>query len=823
MAVVYAKNLQIKPVSGSPKEFYADWTWSDQNAIYNDCEEVRTQWTYYTADWVAFVGERKNSGPNDQGLVHPKFGLPDNAIALEFWIMPQPKVDQTKQTIYNKKGKKTGTRTITTRRFAARGVSASMVIEPRPAKPSAPSVNIDSFKLTTELNTYDENTKYVQFQVVKNDSTVVATGTSRVVTNHAAFTCNIAPGGSYKVRCRGRHNSPTSWGEWSEYSSNVGTIPANPNRITKHNVLSPTSIQIYWNEVTNATAYDIEYAVDKSYFDVSSNVQSVTADRGVTSRIIDNLESGQTWFFRVRASNSVGKSGWSEIYSVLLGKIPDAPTTWSDTTSVVVGETVDLYWMHNAEDGSSQTAAQIEITVNGTTKTITRSGSDISTETGVASYYTYDVRNDTTDTLLDSSGSNILDSSDGNILSQNRDIFGEGTTVEWRVRTKGILTTPNSGYGEWSVKRTIIVYASPGIELTVSQYPSFISPLDTLTSFPIYIRAVATPSTQRAVGWNLKVVSNQSYITEDLVGELKRVNKDSEVFSRYIPAESNTLSMSLSAGDIDLESGCSYTLTLDVAMDSGLTASSSLDFDVEWADGEHIPDAEISIDDVALCAYISPYCVDDEDVLVNNVVLSVYRREYDGRFKLIQDNIPNDRSISVTDPHPALDYARYRIVAMSQSTGEVDYYDPTDIPVGETSIIIQWDETFGEFLREEDNPDERVEEPWSGSVLRLPYNVSISDKYDMDVNLAEYIGRSHPVSYYGTQLGIGGSWSTDIPRDDTETLYALRRLAIYPGNVYVREPSGVGYWAKINVSLNKNYDSMLIPVSLDVTRVEGGV
>lgn len=823
MAVVYAKNLQIKPVSGSPKEFYADWTWSDQTAIYNDCEEVRTQWTYYTADWVAFVGERKNAAPNDQGLVHPKFSLPDNAIALEFWIMPQPKVDQTKQTIYNKKGKKTGTRTITTRRFAARGVSTSITIEPRPAKPSAPSVNIDSFKLTTELNTYDENTKYVQFQVVKNDSTVVATGTSRVVTNHAAFTCNIAPGGSYKVRCRGRHNSPTSWGEWSEYSSNVGTIPTNPNRITKHNVLSPTSIQIYWNEVANATAYDIEYAVDKSYFDVSSNVQSVTADRGVTSRIIDNLESGQTWFFRVRASNSVGKSGWSEIYSVLLGKIPAAPTTWSDTTSVVVGETVDLYWMHNAEDGSSQTAAQIEITVNGTTKTITRSGSDISTETGVASYYTYDVRNDTTDALLDSSGSNILDSSDGNILSQNRDIFGEGTTVEWRVRTKGILTTPNSGYGEWSVKRTIIVYASPGIELTVSQYPSFISPLDTLTSFPIYIRAVATPATQRAVGWNLKVVSNQSYITEDLVGELKRVNKDSEVFSRYIPAESNTLNMTLSAGDIDLESGCSYTLTLDVAMDSGLTASSSLDFDVEWADSEHIPDAEISIDDVALCAYVSPYCVDDENVLVDDVVLSVYRREYDGRFKLIQDNIPNDRSISVTDPHPALDYARYRIVAMSLSTGEVDYYDPADIPVGETSIIIQWDETFGEFLREDNNPDERVEEPWSGSVLRLPYNVSISDKYNMDVNLAEYIGRSHPVSYYGTQLGIGGSWSTDIPRDDTETLYALRRLAIYTGDVYVREPSGVGYWAKINVSFNKNYDSMLIPVSLDVTRVEGGV
>ena len=89
--------------------------------------------------------------------------------------------------------------------------------------------------------------------------------------------------------------------------------------------------------------------------------------------------------------------------------------------------------------------------------------------------------------------------------------------------------------------------------------------------------------------------------------------------------------------------------------------------------------------------------------------------------------------------------------------------------------------------------------------------------------LNEYIGRSHPVSYYGTQLGVKGNWSAVIPRDDMETLYALRRLAIYRGDVYVREPSGVGYWANISVSFSKRYSEMTIPVSLSVTRVEGGI
>ena len=62
-----------------------------------------------------------------------------------------------------------------------------------------------------------------------------------------------------------------------------------------------------------------------------------------------------------------------------------------------------------------------------------------------------------------------------------------------------------------------------------------------------------------------------------------------------------------------------------------------------------------------------------------------------------------------------------------------------------------------------------------------------------------------------------------IERNDTETIYALRRLAIWPGDVYVREPSGSGYWAKISVSFDQTHCELTIPVKLDITRVEGGV
>ena len=64
------------------------------------------------------------------------------------------------------------------------------------------------------------------------------------------------------------------------------------------------------------------------YFDSSSEVKTLT----VTSKSyaeVTGLESGQEYFFRVRAINEQGESGWSEIVSITIGKAPAAPTTWA--------------------------------------------------------------------------------------------------------------------------------------------------------------------------------------------------------------------------------------------------------------------------------------------------------------------------------------------------------------------------------------------------------------------------------------------------------------------------------------------------------------
>ena len=331
---------------------------------------------------------------------------------------------------------------------------------------------------------------------------------------------------------------------------------------------------------------------------------------------------------------------------------------------------------------------------------------------------------------------------------------------------------------------------------------------------------MAGPNTQAPIGYHVLVTANQGYYTVDEVGNQVIVSEGDSVYSKYFDTK-NALLVELSANNINLENSIDYTITVTVSMNSGLTAVSTKTFAVSWLDDQYEPDVEISIDSESYSAFLRPYCIDSENNPIADIILSVYRREFDGSFTEIIANVDNTKNIYVTDPHPALNYARYRIVAISKSTGAVSYYDPPGYPVNGKAVIIQWDDQWRNL--EDPIADEEKDPPWSGSMLKLPYNIDVSDSYNTDSDLVEYIGRKYPVAYYGTQLGSTSTWNMDIPADDEETLYGLRRLATWTGNVYVREPSGSGYWANISVSLSQKHLDLTIPVTLSITRVEGGM
>ena len=643
--------------------------------------------------------------------------------------------------------------------------------------PSAPAAEIVDSTLTAILDDVPDNIPEVDFQVCKMSGNSVINeqwqvGTAAVAANSASYAWPIELGYEYKVRCR--YVNTNGEGGWSSWSGGSGTKPSAPSGITTCRAVSETEVYLEWGAATNAEEYEIEYTTNRDYFDSSGDVRSIGSIAN-TSYFVTGLESGDEYFFRVRAVNDNGESPWTEIASIIIGTEPAAPTTWSSTTTVISGEELILYWIHNSEDGSDQSKAEIDLSINGRASTITL------------------------DTTGDEDGEKTMH------YAINTSGYTEGVTILWRVRTAGAT----GDYGEWSVQRTVVVYAKPTLSINL---PS------TLTSFPLIITGDAGPRTQTPVGYHISVVSNNYYETVDNIGNDVVVNEGDTIYSKYIDT-SDQLAVKLSAGDLDLENNIRYTVNVIVSMDSGLTAEDSRDFTVAWTDELDEPNAEVGYNKNTYTMTIRPFCKDEDESLVDNVTLSVYRREFDGGFTEIATGLKNSKQTYVTDPHPALDFARYRIVAISETTGAVSYCDLPAYPIGESAIIIQWDDVWRSY---DSNDAMQTAPAWSGSLLRLPYNIDVSEEFNADATLVKYIGREHPVVYHGTQRGVTSTWSVEIPKSDKETLYGIRRLANWMDKAYVREPSGTGYWARIKPSFNQKHRAVVIPITLSITRVEGG-
>lgn len=894
---------------GTTNTYYVRW--KKATALQTDhTDHFEVAWCYHMPKSGAWFREENTSVGGS--LNYSTYNPPENANIIKVYI--KPVATQTKPV--RKKQSDGSYQTEYQSWYTGDWRESSQVTITNlgtPSTPSVPTVTINGTKVVMEVNNItDPYTTHIIFQAVKNQErdkagkNIKTTGDTTVAISEGwkrakyTFENFLSVGDVVQVRCRAYNNKAKTYSGWSEYTDLYRTPPAKP-KIISYRINSANLIRLDWNNLGTKSVkeYVVEYALGPTYFDASSQVQSQTVDSSVSYAVLnldteEEQQTGRTWWFRVKAvgwddvsgdwSHNYHQMPWKDSYGykIVVGLKPSAPTTWSSATSVKAGDTLYLYWVHNATDGTTERGAEINVKVTGaqsyeTTYTVTRTESEDIT---IDSY------------LLDTSS------------------FTVGAVITWKVRTKGILDE----YGEWSTARKITVYGRVsvviGATLTENQYyfsgaelyrqeeaptlqtipttyfyqhlvcgENIICDVDlvsgvnkydehenaivyasetdsyyqfqkisgeyiwvlleqsqieeladsdtALTGFPLNITAAAGPSSQTAIGWNIDITAQRGYERTDTDGNIEYVSEGQNVFSKYVNSDgTNQLNLTLNAGDVDLETGVKYRIKVLVAMNSGLTGEDTTDFEVMWEE-ESLPepDAAITYDAETASCYITPFCQNEDGTYLSGVTLSVYRREYDGRMVKIASDIDNTGNQVVEDPHPSLDVARYRIVAFSSISGTVAHYDLPAYPVNEKAIIIQWNEDWLDYNDEHDRiiDDDGEVTVRGGSLLRLPYNVDTSESRSVDNTLVEYIGRSHPVSYYGTQLGVTDSWSTAIPRTDVETLHALRRLAIYLGDVYVREPSGVGYWANVKVSLSQTHKEVIIPVSLSITRVDGGI
>ena len=774
--------------ANAERTLYAVWSFDRANT-----KEYQVEWEYSTGQGTWFSGSTSTVT-----IKQSLYTAPANAVSVRFRV--KPVATTKKDSKGNEVPRWTG--------YWSDRKSYSFANDP-PGTPSKPSISITGTKLTVNMTDLGGlNATHIEFNVAKNDSPSYQVKKIKIsATDSATFETNVVVGAKYKVKCRGVRKD--IYGNWSTWSNEDSTIPAAPKDITECKISEDkTTITVIWSPVIAATKYAVEYSPNRTDFtsDTPENIKTVNDITDTTCVITDFNKDETEYFFRVKAINTKGDSAWSAIKSTLVNtKAPAAPYIWTDSRTITTGDPLTLYWTHQAENEKDEPKySDLEVYVDGA-KTIMPT-IDHSKEQN-----TNEINKKTKTYTIDTS------------------VYSDGARVQWRVRT----ASSNNIFGEWSELYLVYIYDKPEMTLTFSDKHGNSHSSETgedisftLESLPFDILADidANFTVQKPISYYVSVKANEAYETVDNVGNPDVVNEGEIIYSQHfdtVDSENpNVHFQTLSAGDMSLVSDISYTVTCLVALDSGLSVEKSLNFLTSWTESEYFINAEIAINEEDITASIQPYCRDNNNVLVEDILLYVYRREYDGKFTELASDVDNLSNTYIVDPHPALDYARYRIVAQSKTTGAVYY---TDIPgslVGCKSIILQWDEQWTNF----DVTGDGAEEPsWTGSLLKLPYNIDITDKYTPDVSLIKYIGRDNPVSYYGTQRGETSTWNVVIEKNDKETLYALRRLAKWMGNVYVREPSGSGYWANVKVTWGQKHLDLTIPVQIEVTRVEGGV
>lgn len=844
----------ISKISGTDRQYLVEWDFSDANKkkkwgsehlpsssskikkTIPATDHFKVRWEYKvkragssTYEWLIGSDENVDSG----SLFKSTYTPPDYATSIRVKVKPVSKTytyksDNKTKTAHYYTGEYTAWKTKAVNNLSNDPVQPKHVGEPEVKMTTNGGIRI-SLKVTDILP--EDNTDSVIFTLIAGDTKFVEKDIDKSITYQTA-TCefeDVEPGHTYKIGVKAKNKST---GEVSDvvYTSDIKVMPPSVY-IEEISVRSENQIFIKLSGTNGfAESYQVRGSYKENAFNLNdeSAITTWTFENGKRYGVItiDAEHLGYKWHFQGRAVNSAGPSKWSDSeWTKILSKRPAAPTTWSSCISAEVDKTITLYWTHNPEDGSAQEMAKVTL---------------VNEDGNPTAHFRYRVKGSsgwTTTTLAAGNTRDILVNNTKDDYEEWKketlyvEIQGSSSfSIQWYVKTKGL----NENLSPISIKRDIKVYDKPVVSVGV---------VGSLSSYPINFKITSTDNLQIPLSYTFEIIAAESYESTASIPVPRVVNRGDVVYREYSDVVDKktrvTILPELKAGDAALENNITYWATATFSYDSGLVVSQTVSFIPIFEDVD-IPEPELmgvayDLEDYSYS--FKPCCLEWDDdgnyMYVSNVIMSVYRLLSDGSYILVKDNLTNKpRETNVKDPHPAINYQTYRVVATSIITGLSSYSDVTVDMFPRHCMIIQWSDSDYSYdiYDDESGFEHNDSDPY---ILKLPFNIKVSETGSSDAALVEYIGRKHPVSYYGTQQGLTRTFYTEIPKEDAEsyrysydrndTISKLRRLISFPGDVYIREPSGLGSWAKVDIHMSTDYDSLIIPVNITVTPVEGGL
>lgn len=707
-----------------------------------------------------------------------------------------------------------------------------------------------SYSKDSEDNTYN-------IQTLSDGNEIV--DTQRVAVSefdNARIYFELMPGFYYSVRVRCGSSSRGSSSRWSNISD---PIPSGPNQPIITSVYYDSygtgrakqvpTVRVNWTCDSDNVKYEVQFStmeigfkwLDNWIYDQSSSdgsdldpdivyrqmksyrvtqvrysggefVDDATSDKIITTKFAPGIPmyTSRTWF-RVRSIMSTSEgdinSAWSEAYEFIPRDEATKPLIWTDQPYVYFDEPGDkilkIYYSNENQYGIKVKAGSVfrasdDGHSNGFLDKDAIDRMDLDNYTGIL-IHNYDYSNRTSEGHI-------------NIYCKTQD---------------ELSTDINSPHSDVI---TVWFYKKPTMDLRITSAIKDEDGYYIIDTFPIdYTASVSSGALVNVIGYTVTIAADEGYGTLDETGKYTNITAGEIVYERlHQKSQTSSLEYQILPQDVILRNGISYTLRVSATLSSGATAEQTVKLRPTIENNAHEIFTRYMFDPDLLSLSINAFAGKGPDILNpdraitvdDGCTISIYRIHDDYTMIPIAEDIPNQDSMYVVDPHPSLKQARYRVVVTDDIGGGRTFYDTPPFDVNCIDMVLQWDETYS--VIEDTGTEKSLVRPTNGSMLRLKYNIDVTESADLENNLIKYVGRKDPVSYYGTQTGYTASWSTDIPKSDIETIRMLRKLQVYAGDVYVREPSGTGYWANVKVTFPITHCKPVVNVSLDISRVEGG-
>ncbi len=180
---------------------------------------------------------------------------------------------------------------------------------------------------------------------------------------------------------------------WTDFSTSSFALAFPPTSLapsaTAASPLTCSSFKANWNASADAQTYLLDVATDNGFTSMVAGYNSLDVGN-VTSYNVTGLANGTTYFYRIRAKNGCGTSGYSGIISFVFSTIPSAVTA-TPSSFCIYANTVQL----NAS-ASNSTIQWYTVPTGGANFGTSASGANFATApTATSTYYAEGVDNST--------------------------------------------------------------------------------------------------------------------------------------------------------------------------------------------------------------------------------------------------------------------------------------------------------------------------------------------------------------------------------------------------------------------------------------------